>query len=375
MQGASYSRPGYPSNALDWLRPGVLGSMARGEPAGVLTLTRLLLIQGLRAAAAMAVVAHHLWHEAYGWPGLAWFGWLPWEAGVDVFFVISGFVMVHASARLFGVAGARGVFLRRRLARIVPLYWATTAAFLLAMGALPGRVNTPWPDAAQLAASLVFLPWARPDGEVQPVYSLGWTLNYEMFFYAVFALCLPLRRGIAVAAVALMLGLAVLAGAVLPGLPVALAFWSDPLLLEFGLGMGLAVLVARGLAPPALVRLGMAVAGLALMVLLPLEWPRALRFGIGAGLLVAAAALGQAPRLPAMPGRWMGALGDASYALYLVHPFALRGVAIAWATLGAAGPAAAWLASTAALLAAMALALACHRWFEAPLTRALAGRG
>jgi peptidoglycan/LPS O-acetylase OafA/YrhL len=294
---------------------------------------------------------------------------------VDVFFVISGFVMVHASARLFGSAGARRVFLRRRLARIVPLYWAVTALFLLAMLAAPGRVATAWPDTAQLAASLAFLPWARPDGSVQPVYSLGWTLNYEMFFYGVFALCLPLRRGGAVAAVAVVLGLAVLTGALVPGLPVALAFWSDPLLLEFVLGMALALLVARGSAQSGVARLGLALGGLALLGLLPPEWPRALRFGPGATLLVAAAALGPGPRLPVALGQWVGRLGDASYALYLVHPFALRGVAVAWAALGAADGMAAWLACATALLLAVALALACHRWFEAPLTRALAGRG
>jgi peptidoglycan/LPS O-acetylase OafA/YrhL len=306
-------------------------------------------------------------------PGRAWFGWLPWEAGVDVFFVISGFVMVHASARLFGSAGARRVFLRRRLARIVPLYWATTAVFLLAMLALPGRINTPWPDAAPLLASLAFLPWARPDGSVQPVYSLGWTLNYEMFFYAVFALCLPLPRGAAVAAVAAALGLAVLVGALVPGLPVALAFWSDPILLEFVMGMAMALMVARGIAAPGPVRLAMALAGLALLALLPPEWPRALRFGPGATLVVAAA-LGPTPHLPAILANWLSRLGDASYALYLVHPFALRGTALVWSALGAAGVMAAWLASAAAVLLALAMALACHRWFEAPLTRALAGR-
>ena len=321
------------------------------------------------------MVLHHLWHEPFGLPGRAWFGALPWEAGVDVFFVISGFVMVHASARLFAMPGGRGVFLRRRLARIVPLYWATTLVFLLAMLLLPGRINTAWPDWAQLLASFAFLPWARPDGLVQPVYSLGWTLNYEMFFYAVFALCLPLRRPVAVGLVAGVLGLAVLGGALLPALPAALTFWSDPLLLEFALGMGLAMLLARGAALPGTVRLGLALLGLALLVLLPPEWPRGLRFGPGAGLLVAAAALGPEPRLPDALARWMASLGDASYALYLVHPFALRGVAVGWAVLAAPGLASAWLASIAALALAVALALACHRWFEAPDTRALAGRG
>ncbi len=320
------------------------------------------------------MVLHHLWHEAFAPPARAWLATLPWEAGVDVFFVISGFVMVHASAPLFGAPGAAGTFLRRRLARIVPLYWVTTAVFLLALMAAPGQIRTAWPSVAQLLASLAFLPWPRPDGVVQPVYSLGWTLNYEMFFYAAFALCLPLRRAAAVTAVAAGLGLAVLAGSLLPGLPVALVFWTDPLLLEFCLGMALALLVARGTTLPGTTRLSLALAGLALLVLLPAEWTRALRFGPGAGLLVAAAALGPQPPLPPLAARWMARLGDASYALYLMHPFALRGVALGWGKLAASGAVATWLAVATAFTLAVAVALASHHWLEAPLTRALAGR-
>jgi peptidoglycan/LPS O-acetylase OafA/YrhL len=227
-------------------------------------------------------------------------------------------------------------------------------------------LNTAPPSLGAVLAAYTFLPWARPDGLVQPVYSLGWTLNYEMFFYAVFALFLGLPRPRAVAAVALALGAAVLAGWLLRPASVALAFWTNPIMLQFAAGMGLALL---GVSLPGAARLVLAVAGLALLVLAPEEWHRGLRFAPGAVLLVAAAALGPEPRLGPRTAAWMARLGDASYALYLVHPFALRGVALAYAALGL--PAA--LAAALAVTLAVAVALASHRWFEAPLTRRLAG--
>jgi peptidoglycan/LPS O-acetylase OafA/YrhL len=195
-----------------------------------------------------------------------------------------------------------------------------------------------------------------------------------MFFYACFALVLPLRRRRAVAWLSLGLGAAVLAGGLLRPQTAALAVWTDPVLLQFVLGMGLALLRARGLALAGWARLALALTGLLLLAALPVEWPRGLRFGPGAGLLVAAAALGPEPRLPPGLAGWMARLGDASYALYLTHPFALRAVALAWAALALHGAPVALLASAAAVLLALALALAVHRWFEAPLTRALTAR-
>ncbi len=87
-------------------------------------------IQILRAVAALAVVALHVGHE--GATRLGPRNPLPdfsvGAAGVDLFFVISGFIMVYASDTLFARAGAPATFFTRRLARIVPLYWAATAA-------------------------------------------------------------------------------------------------------------------------------------------------------------------------------------------------------------------------------------------------------
>jgi exopolysaccharide production protein ExoZ len=119
---------------------------------------------------------------------------------------------------------------------------------------------------------------------------------------------------------ALVLFAAVLAGWALRPAMAALAFWSDPILLQFVLGMGVPMLRAQAVAPNGALRLALALAGPILSVSLPAEWPRGLRFTPGAGLLVAAATLGPEPRLPDALARWIVQLGNASYALYLAHP-------------------------------------------------------
>jgi peptidoglycan/LPS O-acetylase OafA/YrhL len=261
----------------------------------------------------------------------------------------------------------------RRIARIVPLYWAATAAFLVVAAVLPQRLNSEPPGAMAILASLFFVPWTRSDGLVQPVYSLGWTLNYEMLFYVVFACFVGLRRGAAIAGVTLVLGGAVIAGAVFQPQATALQFWTHPIVLEFLMGMGIALLAERGLALPGWLRLALVPAAFALIALGPALLPDGLlAFKLAtATMLVAAAALGREPPLPRWLSRLMGQLGDASYAIYLAHPFVLRGLTVGWTMLALSGGAAAVAASALAVALVVAVSLASHRWFEAPLTRRL----
>ncbi|MBY0143632.1 acyltransferase, partial [Methylorubrum populi] len=226
-------------------------------------------MQGLRALAALMVVVHHAQNEAMILAGRTGTDFvprhgLPWPAGVDIFFVISGFIIVHAAAPLYGRPGARGRFVAHRIARLVPLYWLVTGLYLalgLAAPALLSGEGGP-PDAARILASFLFWPMARPDGAVLPLYGLGWTLNYEMAFYALFALGLGFSRRGAVAWLSAALALVVLAGRLLPAPPVPLAFWSDPIVLEFVLGAGLALLRAEGWRLHAPARAALAAAGL-----------------------------------------------------------------------------------------------------------------
>jgi exopolysaccharide production protein ExoZ len=356
----------------------------------------LVLVQILRAVAALMVVWHHGRHEVGllaargGGPDLAPDTLLPWWAGVDLFFVISGVVIVHASRGLAGTPGARGRFLAHRIARVVPLYWLTTGVFLALALAAPGLLGEAGALAREpgfVAASFLFWPMARPDGTVQPLYGLGWTLNYEMAFYALFALGLGLGLRGAVAWLAAILAALVAAGS-LRVLPLPLAFWADPVVLEFALGAGLGLARAEGLRLPGPVRL--ALAGLGLGGLLLAAWSlggagevpgfaRPLLAGLPALLLVAAAALGPERNreafaaLPA-PVRALARLGDASYALYLVHPFALRAGREMLIRLGLAGPLHPWGSLALMTLLAVAVALVVNRLVERPLTALLRAR-
>ncbi|MGU3536255.1 acyltransferase family protein [Methylobacterium sp. A54F] len=354
---------------------------------------RLVLVQVLRAAAALMVAVHHAGHEAgviaarTGAP-FAESRLLPWAAGVDVFFVISGFIIVHAGRDLYGRPGARARFLAHRVARVVPLYWLVTLAYLavaLRVPALLGEGAQGMLDPAYLAGSFLFWPMARPDGTPQPLYGLGWTLNCEMAFYLLFAVGLGWGRRAAVAWLALALGALVLAAALLPGAGLPLTFWGNPVLLEFVLGAALGLARAEGLRLGAGARLALAGAGLAGLGLgepLGLDiWGagRPLLLGLPAAALVAAAVLG-APRPEAGPARASPGLrlavllGDASYALYLTHPFVLRAAREALLGTGLAALAGPW--GSLALMVGLTLpvALLVHRGLERPLTGAVRRR-
>ncbi len=353
----------------------------------------LVFVQVLRAVAATMVVWHHARHEAgllaargagaFLTPGTL----LPWWAGVDLFFVISGLVIVQASGGLAGAPGGRGRFLAHRIARVVPLYWLTTALYLVLALAAPGLLGEAGAlarDPAYVAASFLFWPMARPDGSLQPLYGLGWTLNYEMAFYALFAVGLGLGLRGAVAWLGAVLVALMAVGALLAP-PPPLVFWADPIVLEFALGAGLGLARVAGLRLPFVMRIVLALLGLAGMLLAAWHlggegevpgFARPLLVGLPAGLLVAGAALGPGlgtGGLVALPSplRALSFLGDASYALYLTHPFALRAGREMLLRLGLAPALHPWGAMLAMTGLALVAALAMHLLVERPLTRSL----
>ena len=302
-------------------------------------------VQVLRAAAAGAVAWLHIAHDAIsaghdpaGWLAAA-AGFMPWTAGVDVFFVISGFVIVHASGNLFAQRRGWLIFLRRRLTRIVPLYWMLTtlllATVLLDRSAVHGAVGGPW----YIAASYLFIPAERPDGLVQPVLSLGWTLNYEMFFYLLMTPFLLLGRSLAVALCSAALCVLAAAGQMHLFDAVPFVFWSNPVVLEFAAGMGLAQAAAYGLRLPGWLRLGLAGLALAALHLDAVLGRSAGLLAIGgpAVLLVWAAVSGGGGQPRGRVLRFGVLLGDASYAMYLAHPFVMRGLTILGARLSGLG--------------------------------------
>ena len=282
------------------------------------------------------------------------------SAGVDLFFVISGFVMFTSSRRLAGQAGGWRVFMRRRLERIVPLYWLLTLAKLAITLAAPHLTPATRPTAWNLAASFLFIPARDAAGLVRPVLPVGWTLNYEMLFYLVFAAALAWRRPPLTILLPALAPLAV-AGFWRTGdwpAPLSLA---NGLVLELCAGVALAQAFAHDWRPRPPACAAMLLAGATLLLLLPAAGPwRFLAWGLPA-LLVVAGTVGLEPELrPRLPKLALQ-LGDASYAIYLSHVFIVPVLAHA---IGRAGVAADIVAS---VIICSSVGLALDAYVDAPM--------
>jgi peptidoglycan/LPS O-acetylase OafA/YrhL len=272
----------------------------------------LLSVQILRAIAALSVCAVHfnalslMLDGRQNHPLVLY----PLASGVDLFFVISGFVMVYSTEHLFGTVSGPSIFLRRRLARIVPLYWTMSAIGIYA--------NSTSFNMRSLIESYFFIPYFGPSGAMDPLYGVGWTLNFEMFFYLIFAGAIVLPRTAAVFSVCVILVVSVIIGRYIPNPPAPVKFWTDPIVLEFIFGMTLAMVYKYGLRLPRWLGLGFCIVG-ALVVwhAIPGQPPSGDRWaacGIPVAMIVAGLVL-----QPPVSRRFVlfGSLGDASYAMYL----------------------------------------------------------
>jgi exopolysaccharide production protein ExoZ len=332
-------------------------------------------IQILRALAATSVVVYHIAVDlerfAVASPGaLSDLG--GGGAGVDLFFVISGFVMVYASEPLFGSLRGAVTFFILRLVRIVPFYWLVTAFYLAVALLAPRWGGTIYPIKAVIA-SFLFMPFPAPDGIVHPVVGQGWTLNYEMYFYAVFAIAvLAPRRGAVVMACALLVCGAALNRLLGPLLPFPVSYWTDPVVLEFAMGMllGLAYREGARLEWPFCVALILSGAALFAINVSLGTTPRFFMWGVPAALVVAGATFGRFS-LQNPLCRPLAVVGDASYALYLLHTFPLRALLplATWLSLHAIYWL--WLYVPLAILVPVLLAIVVHYAFERPITKAL----
>lgn len=329
---------------------------------------RLVHIQYLRGIAAMMVVVHHVLRAlADSVPALARADLgLP---GVLIFFVISGFVMMHACRD-----EPPATFALRRIIRVVPLYWVMTLVYFAILLRADLARGIGLDRAADLLPSLLFLPhwhFGVPD-RIWPILVPGWTLNYEMFFFFLFFVGIAFGSVRAVV-IALLLALVALGAAVDFADP-RLITWTHPYLLLFLAGMLLALAWPRidfarvaALLP----------VGLGLVILAALNgMPGAAvlpAFCLGAVLTVAGT-LGVQARRPGLEIRPLAALGDASYSIYLSHTIALIFVIKGLAVLPLSGWAQTVVTGLLAVGILTAVGLAVYRWIERPMLRAMRRR-
>lgn len=328
-------------------------------------------IQFLRAIAALMVVWHHAREQLTNLKFL--FPSESGNSGVDLFFVISGFIMVATTSKK--PVNARS-FLLRRIVRVMPLYWLLTLSVVLIAMFVPQLLRNTDISASHVIQSLLFIPHLSPThlGMAWPVLVPGWTLNYEMYFYALFACTLLLNLRYRFAALTASLGSLVLGGLILGSSrgPVMVTYTS-PLLLEFLVGAVVGHLwVADHVIRSARVAALCMVVGFALV--LWREAPLApLAQILGSGLVVAGALN---PLFRESRNRPMLALGDASYSIYLTHLFALGLLRWLWMRwdIPDTGYASAWLFMGLALVFASMVGWLVHRTLEQPLTSWLTGR-
>jgi exopolysaccharide production protein ExoZ len=269
-------------------------------------------IQQLRGLAAMLVVFEHA-NAAADWL-FAPFSHLKFGiAGVDIFFVISGFIMYVAARR-----ERVGEFLVKRVIRVVPLYWIATLA-MVAMR-LP-HFGEPDLTLGGIIQSLLFIPYRTDPSSwhVYPVLVPGWSLNIEMFFYALFAIGLGFRRPAWFSAIAIVV--AVTIGLIVRPFDAIPFTYTRPIMLEFAIGLALAWAYREG-------RLSRWLAAAlpigAILILcsdvLPVDDSLTRALG-GIGVVVGAvAAEAHGLRLRA---RLATIVGDASYSIYLFHGLVL----------------------------------------------------
>jgi exopolysaccharide production protein ExoZ len=339
-------------------------------------------IQVLRAIAAFSVVIGHTQRNAILIAAANHREFHPilldlTEAGVDLFFVISGFVMVYASRELFAAPGGGLFFLSRRIVRVVPLYWSMTTIFLTVMLATPKFIPVARPELSEILKSYFFIPYYRPDDWMHPIYSVGWTLNYEMFFYAVFGcvIALPVKRALTI--LTLLFCTLAIAHVILRPAPGVFFFWSRPVILEFVMGawIGYIRLTEFRTTKRAAAILAFAgIAGFALQVMSGVyahDYWRPLVWGLPAAAIVAAAALSNWNITSRGLWKPIVLLGGASYTLYLLHPMAVHAMHLLWDKLGLSTHASDTVFFFVTLAPMPLLAIAVYLCFEKPVTKAL----
>lgn len=248
-------------------------------------------------------------------------------SGVDIFFILSGFIMcVITQSR----ESTPKDFLLHRLVRVAPPYWAITALMAGLVFFAPKLFNSSEFVIPHIVSSFLFFGWPHPVmQDSMPIYFPGWTLQYEAFFYLIFACSLgyALRKKVAVVST-VILSLVSL-GLIFQPESEILKFYTKPIMLEFIFGMliGAAFIQDKNIKTFACIALIFSSIGL--LVIGALYWPvarlateRFLVWGIPAAMLVLGSVFLE-KNGHVRKNAFFKLLGDASYATYLVHFFVI----------------------------------------------------
>ncbi|MDH2357130.1 acyltransferase [Bradyrhizobium sp. SSUT112] len=284
-------------------------------------------LQAGRGVAALMVIFYHLngsiWGKAKYFSDRFFRPFGFGHAGVQFFFVLSGYIIFHVHQEDIGRSSGLLSFLRKRFVRIYPIYWIVLASILPFYFYLPGLGKGDETSLSQILTSVCLLPYPA-----EPILSVAWTLRHEILFYAIFSVgILSMPTGIAVMFLwqALCVSTLLITYTVGP-VQFPFDFIASPNNLLFGFGMGVAALAQR---PCGKVLASLtALAGVIIFVATglhevysrpsPTHAVYSLLFGFGSALVVLGLVLLEQSSRLKTPS-WLVALGGASYTLYLVH--------------------------------------------------------
>jgi exopolysaccharide production protein ExoZ len=334
---------------------------------------RLLTLQATRGVAANLVVLSHLSIVEHKYthggvlPSFTFYG----VAGVDLFFVLSGFIMVAVAGR--GVGPWK--FLWRRAARIYPTYWLVTAVVLAITLVAPDMVNSSITGPISVWRSFLLVPARTP-----PMLAVGWTLIHEMYFYLVFAVFLALRIPVLFGLIAWGVVLLIVMTTI-PNETAAspvLSLVMNPLTAEFMMGATVGLLWVRRRTPGAVIVGGIGAAALAFSVVYVapvlslsasayLDAGRVLIFGVPSALVLYALSAAEHRTKPPQRQRLLAAIGDWSYATYLVHVLVISAIGRVLAlVVPAGGTGASLILISVGIVTANVAGAVIHLLFERP---------
>jgi exopolysaccharide production protein ExoZ len=338
-------------------------------------MSTLVSVQYLRAFAAIIVVYYHIFSNrvAASWSAGHNFGIM----GVDIFFIISGFIMwVSTSHR----PGGPLKFLKRRAYRIYPMWWIALTIWIVSRLIVPDRLHNADVTAKSLICSYFLIPHFHNVfiGRIWPILVPGWTLQLEIFFYALFGLSLLLStRLIRFCLILCALCLLTVFGMVAAPENAVLITYTDPLLLEFGAGVVFAALLPVLQRVPfmfgvAAILFGIICVYLSYDHIVDSGIARVLVLGIPAAFIVGGALVLE-PMLARRRSKFLLLLGDASYSLYLTHPIAISLAAVIWEKLKlpSGNHHAAIYFVPVALAVSLTVAVLTYKWVETPILNRL----
>ncbi len=323
----------------------------------------ILSIQYLRGIAALFVVLYHIAFKDQQY-SLGNFGFEIGEMGVDIFFVISGFVMYYVSIRKSNTLRSVYEFLKRRALRILPLYWIVTTVALVIYLVSPENVNRFTGSTDILNSYTLFPSFTR---YLIPV---GWSLSYELYFYLLFCVALLFSRYRA-AVISVLLLVPAMIGLYysFPPIEALRAFLTSSFLLEFFYGILAAVIFLN---PPKQKRVLGVVAFILFVILIGLYFRgyqsgiRGVDIGLPAMMLVVSIVMFE-EFFGEYPIKWLGFLGDISYSLYLAHLLALGAAALLYRKIAIHTYWSESVFLAVMLASSLLLGAATYRWIERSL--------